>query len=165
VDLAALHHLISDRINMPVDVPVHVSRRVHALLGGKEPIFVDADVTLGDKTVSGVVVLFTETTVVCATMKDTPKKDPDPASYTVQASAWSRRALLGLDIEADIDDSNSNPDHRWREDYEDMWPHDAVVDLTYKSAPKLRLPLGDSPTTEVRTELRGFIAKLLDDMA
>lgn len=167
MDASDLQERLQDLVGMGAAVPWHAVGRLHMLIAGDEPVFLDARLTPDESGVcSGRIVVLTGDRVILAVLDHAmshPRSNEGP-SYSVNATAWARSELSSVEIVGDLE-NGFNPDDRWLMDYGDLWPHDAKVTLHFNRLPTLTLPLADEPSKELRRHFRNAILPaLLEDL-
>lgn len=167
MEASDLEERLQDLVGMGAAVPWHAVGRLHMLIAGDEPVFLDARLTPDESGVcSGRIVVLTGDRVILAVLdhaRSHPRSNEGP-SYSVNATAWARSELSSVEIVGDLE-NGFNPDDRWLMDYGDLWPHDAKVTLHFNCLPTLTLPLADEPSKELRRHFRNTILPtLLEDL-
>lgn len=167
MEASDLQDRLQDLVGMGAAVPRHAVGRLHVLLGGDEPVYVDARLTPDEPGVcSGQIVLLTGDRVILAILdhaRSYPRSDEGP-SYSVNARTWARSRLSCVEFVGDFE-NRLNPDDRWLMDYGDVWPHDAKVTLHFNDLPTLILPLSDDLGKELRRHFRTTVLPaLLEDL-
>lgn len=168
MDAHELHQKLQRAGNKPVHFPIQVTRRVHALLGDEQPDFVDVGLTINNSTCSGEALVVTPTRIVYAVFKDTPRdvQAKDDLTFTVETSTWARSSLIAMSLHADEDNGlRRNPDHEWAQEYEDWWPQDCYVTLSFEHGQSIEMPLSDQPHNDVAKSLRGLVTSLAEDLS
>ena len=167
MEASDLHERLQDLVGMSAVVPWHAVGRLHMLIAGAEPVFLDARLTPDEPGVcSGLIVVLTGDRVILAVLdhaRSHPRSNEGP-SYSVNATAWARRRLSSVEFVGDLE-GGFNPDDRWLMDYGDLWPHDAKVTLHFDRSPTLTLPLANDLSKELRRHFRNAVLPaLLEDL-
>lgn len=167
MEASDLQERLQDLVGMGAAVPWHAVGRLHMLIAGDDPVFLDARLTPDEPGVcSGRIVALTGDRVILAVL-DHARSHPRPnegPSYSVNVTAWARRELSSVEIVGDLE-NGFNPDDRWLMDYGDLWPHQAKVTLHFVRSPTLTLPLADDLSRELRRHFRKTILPaLLEDL-
>ena len=164
--LAELQEALVAACDVPITVPYHVATRVHFLLRGEEPVYVDVSLELGDDTISGNGVVLTEGRVIDARLKGTPRdlESRTERGPTVHVTTWSRKRLERLAIHRG-DDIRMNDDYDWSRDYGDQWPGLGQLSLHYGAGlDELRLPLAPLIDASRREAFARLVPSLVEDL-
>lgn len=145
--------------------PVDVVRRIDALLSHEDEAYVDVRFTLGDDSVSGVAVVFTETRVLLASWSRPISRLPGQLyEPNVKVETWPRKRLVAASI-AIVKDRSANRDADWNQDWGDQWPQGAAMTLQYEhQLPQLVLPLKPEGPPSVRIRFQRFVPSILADL-
>lgn len=167
MEASDLQERLQDLVGMGAAVPWHAVGRLHMLLDGDEPVYVDARLAPDEPGVcSGQIVLLTGDRVILAVLdhaRSHPRSNEGP-SYSVNATAWARSQLSSVEVVGNLE-NRFNPDDRWLVDYGDLWPHDGKVTLHFNHLPTLTLPLADDLSKELRRHFRtAVLPALLEDL-
>jgi hypothetical protein len=149
-------------------LPVHVIKRLAALLAGETPLYIDGSLAPTDRgqTFDGTIVVFSETRVAIARM--TGSRDVGSTTSegrTVEASVWNRHRLIAADLSGEDAARHVNGDSWWTGEYGDLWPHSARVTLRYEGEQSIRIPMGEPPSQPLRKALSDFWPHLLADLS
>ncbi|SDM99653.1 hypothetical protein SAMN04488074_13128 [Lentzea albidocapillata subsp. violacea] len=106
--------------------PIHVARRIAALMVNEKAEYTDVNHTPQDKSMKGVGVVLTATRVIYANWS-TPN-DHHGRTGTAVVTTWARKTLIKAEIKA----GDTNADQDWSQASGSEWPHGGALNLEYE---------------------------------
>lgn len=162
----SLEDLIASAHSSSWEVPVHVLRRVLLFVDDEAVEFADASIDRTDDGVSGELFVLTSLRAIFASFTDSyaMSESENTGRSTASAQVLPRNRLREVSLPGGVE--GRNPDRWWQADFGDLWPHDAVIGLTYEGHDGLvLLPRGSNPPKTHRQRVRSMVPELLRDLA
>jgi hypothetical protein len=149
---------VLDVLNAGLDFPVHVAKRLGALVAGEPVVYADDNLEYdADRRATGTVVLLTSTRVIAADLQASGggRSEPGDGATTATCRTWGR---CKLETAETLDVDGRNRDWIWHNEWTASWPRGAVLTLNYAGGETLQLPLSESRETSFATVVDDVLA-------